>query len=100
MKQIIHDLYSGDEIETLEFGWDQTWKPTPDKDPFKVLSEWVTFHKGTWEGLCDALADLMVVNGQKINGATIGARLNGEWLYLDQIVEGVVANALRQVASK
>lgn len=95
MTQVIHDFMSGDEVDSLEFTWDANWKPQEGKDPWQVLFD---FTKGqrNWDSACDAIADLMLVNGQKISGATLGARMNGEWIYLTQIVDGVLTNALRQ----
>ncbi len=96
MKQVIHDLYSGDEIETLDLQWDQDWKPTEGKKPMEALFRFAGKRTGNWNELCDAITDLMLVNGRKINGAIFGARLNGEWIYLSQIADGLVASMIRQ----
>lgn len=96
MKQVIHDFYSGEETSTLDFQWDQTWKPTEGKDPFAALFRFCKGEPCGWSELTEAITDLMTVNGQKITSATLDAQLRGEWLYLAQIVEGIVANAVKQ----
>lgn len=95
MKQIIHDFYSGEEVDSLDFEWDAKYIAPDDWKPLKVLSVFFSENKGDWDTLCRAVTDLTLINGEKMSPATFGARINGEWIYMWQIVEGLCLNAAR-----
>ena len=102
MNQIITAIYSGenDENDTLDFQWDANWRPKHGPNPFKALSDFELTKKGNWDELCAALVELMTVNGQKMSAAELSTRLRGKWVYMVEIVEGVIASAMRQLKGK